>query len=386
MADMRDNLRIGIVAGEESGDLLAADLVRSLGQRSGTVELVGVGGRHLIELGLSPLFDASRIALIGITAVLRDLPALLWRIDRTAKAIIAARPDCLITVDSPDFSLRVARKVKAALPQLPVIHYVCPSVWAWRPGRAKKMRAYVDHVLCLLPFEPEALKRLEGPAGSFVGHRFSRDPAIGATAYAQLARPDRPVGEAKRLLVLPGSRPGEVKRLAPSFGEAVNILHERGNEFSVAVPTLPGVADLIEQAGSGWSVQPQIVMEPAEKWRVFAEADAAIAASGTVLLELALCRVPSLSCYQTDAISRLALSMITTWTAALPNLVADRPIVPEYFDSYMRPGLIARMIESLWSNGPARTAQLDGFDEVARAMHVTEPAGEHAANIILSHL
>lgn len=386
MADARDKLRIGIVAGEESGDLLAADLVRSLKQHSGSLELVGVGGRHLIELGLSPLFDASRIALMGVTAVLRDLPALLWRIDRTAKAIIAARPDCLITVDSPDFSLRVARKVKAALPQLPVIHYVCPSVWAWRPGRAQQIRAYVDHVLCLLPFEPEALQRLNGPAGTFVGHRFSRDPDIGATAHIQLARPDRPAGEAKRLLVLPGSRPGEVKRLAQPFGESVNILHERGNDFSVAIPTLPGVADLIEQAGREWAVQPQILLEPQDKWSAFAEADAAIAASGTVLLELALCRVPSVSCYQTDAISRLALGMITTWTAALPNLVADRPIVPEYFDSYMRPGVIARMIERLWSNGPARTAQLDGFNDVARAMHVQEPPGEHAADIVLSHL
>ncbi|HRP78868.1 MAG TPA: lipid-A-disaccharide synthase, partial [Aquamicrobium sp.] len=148
-------LRIGIVAGEESGDLLGADLIAALSRLTGRpVELVGVGGRHLGSAGLTPLFDGSEIALMGITAVLRDLPRLMRRIGQTASAIAAAKPDCLITIDSPDFSLRVARKVRAAAPKIPIIHYVCPSVWAWRPGRAPAMRAYVDRVLCVLPFEP----------------------------------------------------------------------------------------------------------------------------------------------------------------------------------------------------------------------------------------
>ena len=169
-------LKIGIVAGEESGDLLGADIVAALKAATGReVELVGVGGRHLRAHGLRPLFDAGDIALMGFSAVFRDLPRLVRRIGETARAIAAAAPDCLVTIDSPDFTLRVARKVRAANPDIPIVHYVCPSVWAWRPGRAAAMKPYVDHVLCILPFEPAELQRLGGPPGTFVGHRLTGD-------------------------------------------------------------------------------------------------------------------------------------------------------------------------------------------------------------------
>ena len=148
-------LKIAIVAGEESGDLLGADIVAALQAATGRdVALVGVGGRHLQALGLTPLFDASDIALMGFSAVIRDLPRLIRRIGQTARTIAAEAPDCLITIDSPDFTLRVAKKVRAANPAIPIIHYICPSVWAWRPGRAAAMKPYVDHILCILPFEP----------------------------------------------------------------------------------------------------------------------------------------------------------------------------------------------------------------------------------------
>ena len=172
-------LKIGIVAGEESGDLLGADIVAALKAATGReVHLVGLGGRHLQAHGLKSLFDAGDIALMGFSAVLRDLPRLFKRIGETARAIVSEKPDCLITIDNPDFTLRVARKVRASSPDIPVVHYICPSVWAWRPGRAAAMKPYVDHILCILPFEPAELARLGGPSGTFVGHRLTGDPGV----------------------------------------------------------------------------------------------------------------------------------------------------------------------------------------------------------------
>lgn len=378
-------LRIAIVAGEESGDLLAADLVAALASLSGReVELAGVGGRHLEALGLASLFDASDIALMGVSAVLRDLPRLIRRIGTTAAAIAQAQPDCLITVDSPEFSLRVARKLRAAAPGIPIVHYVCPSVWAWRPGRAAAMKGHVDKVLCLLPFEPDELARLGGPPGVFVGHRLAREPGVLAAAEARRLRPFRPEGEPRRLIVLPGSRRGEVARLMKSFGETVEILRGRENRFEVTIPTVPQVSGMVADAVRGWKPAPRIVLDAAEKWQAFAEADAALAASGTVLLELALSRVPTVSCYRTDWMARAAMGLISAWSAALPNLIAGWPVVPEFYNEYVRPPYLARLVERLWAETPSRAAQLAGFEAVANAMQTQGPSGRVAAGEVLS--
>jgi len=375
-------LRIGIVAGEESGDLLGADLIAALSRLTGRpVELVGVGGRHLGSAGLTPLFDGSEIALMGITAVLRDLPRLMRRIGQTASAIAAAKPDCLITIDSPDFSLRVARKVRAAAPKIPIIHYVCPSVWAWRPGRAPAMRSFIDRVLCVLPFEPEALRALGGPEGVYVGHRLAAHPGVLAARAAQAARP---AGGRRQLLVLPGSRRGEVRRLLGPFGETLRLLAERGNGFDVTVPTVPHVAALVEEGVSGWPVRPRVVTGEDEKWLAFGRADAALAASGTVSLELALSAVPMISCYRTDWIWSAVMRWITVWSASLPNLIADWPVVPEAYNDYVRPAWLARLIEQLWADTPARAAQLDGLRQVAARLETAQPAGDLAAQAVLS--
>ena len=387
IADQRP-LRLGIVAGEESGDLLASDLVSALRRQSGRpVELVGVGGHHLAAAGLKPLFDGSEIALMGVTAVLRDLPRLVRRIGTTARSIADARPDCLITVDSPDFSLRVARKVKAAAPAVPTVHYVCPSVWAWRPGRAAAMKPYIDRILCLLPFEPSELQRLGGPLGTYVGHRLAQEPGVLSAAASQAARRSRPSSDRKRLLVLPGSRSSEVSRLANVVGETVRLLSDRGNEFDVVLPTVPHVAPLVEQLTAGWPIRPTILNGTEAKWHAFGEADAALAASGTVTLELALCGVPMISCYMTDPlIGPLIKRIVTTWSASLPNLVADWPVVSEYYDSLVRPERLARQLERLWSDTADRAAQLEGLATVAGRMATDEPSGDLAARTVLSLL
>ena len=377
-------LRMAVVAGEESGDLLGADLVTALAALSGReIKLTGVGGRNLAAKGLVPLFDGSEIALMGFSSVVKDLPRLIRRIGETARAVVAEKPDCLVTIDSPDFSLRVAKKVRAADPSIPIIHYVCPSVWAWRPGRAVQMRPYVDAILCILPFEPDALESLGGPPGIYVGHRLASHPGIAAAAASQAAR----VPTGRKLLVLPGSRKSEVRKLIASFGNTVETLAARGSDLEVTIPTVPHVAELVRSACASWKVPPRIVIGDDEKWKAFGEADAALAASGTVLLELALAGVPSASCYRTDVLFRLfARRFVTAWSAALPNLIADYPVLPEFFDVMVREESLARHLEQLMNDTLMRAAQKDGFEKVVCAMATSRPSGEIAAEALLSRL
>ncbi len=378
-------IRLAVIAGEESGDNLGADLVQALKTVSGRdVELVGVGGAGLIAHGLKPLFESSEIALMGFTAVIAKLPRLAMLIRQTAAAIVAARPDCLVIVDNPDFTHRVARRVKAKLPGLPVINYVSPTVWAWRPERAKKMQGYVDHVLAILPFEPKALAELDGPPSTYVGHPLASSENVGAARARQESRKrDKSLST---LLLLPGSRKSEVKALMGAFGETVGILANRGRNWHFVIPAAAHVEALIQDSVRSWTVKPEVVTSAKAKWRAIGEADAALAASGTVLLELALTGVPVLSTYKTDALVRLAFSMVTVWSGALPNLIADYPAVPEYYDRYVRPERLARELERLASDTPERFAQLAGFGHVRAAMATAKPPGNMAARIVLDHI
>ena len=380
-------LKIAIVAGEESGDLLGADIVQSLKRMTGReVSLVGIGGRHLQALGLVPLFDGSEIALMGLSAILRDLPRLMRRISQTAKAVAAEQPDCLITIDSPDFSLRVAKKVRAAEPSIPIVHYVCPSVWAWRPGRAAAMKPYVDHILCILPFEVKELSRLGGPPGTYVGHRLTHDPGVMGAAKAQAQPRDLSGDRVKTLLILPGSRRGEVSRLIEPFGETVSLLRARGHRLRLLLPTVPHVAELVKTSVARWDQEPEIIIDPERKWQAFGKADAALIASGTVSLELALSGVPMISCYKFDPVMRMVQSLITIWSATLPNLIADRPVVPEGYNQYVRPQYLARLLEAMFSDTGYRTWQKDGFAEVARRMATDKPSGDIAAEVVMRYI
>jgi lipid-A-disaccharide synthase len=381
-------LKIAVVAGEESGDLLGADLVRALeAANGGDVELIGVGGRHLQTVGLKSLFDPAAIALMGASAIVKDLPRLMVRIHSTARMIADAAPDCLITIDSPEFTLRVAKKVRAKNPSIPIIHYVCPSVWAWRPSRAAAMRPYVDHILCVLPFEVGELSRLSGPPGTYVGHRLSYDTGILHAAHAQSDRLKPASHDEKTLLVLPGSRKSEVRGLIGTFGETIEILKQRGQRLRLLMPTVPHVADLVEVETTKWPQHPEIILDLARKWQAFGEADAALAASGTVSLELALCRVPLVACYRSDRLMRLFMSLITTWSASLPNLIADKVLVPEYYDMFIRPGMLARQLEQLMTtDSDLRRLQLNGFTEVKKRMATTRRPGAAAADIVLGHI
>ncbi|WP_288429561.1 lipid-A-disaccharide synthase [uncultured Agrobacterium sp.] len=379
-------LKLAVVAGEVSGDMLGADLVRALKvQHGGQVELFGVGGEQLIAEGLTSLFDYSELSIMGFTQVLKKLPQLISRIKETAKAIIAARPDALLIIDSPDFTHRVAKRVRKELPSLPVVNYVCPSVWAWKEYRAQAMLSYVDHVLALLPFEPEAMRRLGGPSTTFVGHRLSVDPDVLAVREKRAQRPPPSPEEPKTILLLPGSRSTETTRLMEPFEQAAKAFVERNGPARFVLPTVPRQEARVRELAASWpsDIRPEIGADSDFKWHCFTQADAAIAASGTVILELALCNVPVVSVYKTDWIFTMLSKRVKTWTGALPNLIADYAVVPEYFNEVVRAGSMLRWAERLSSDTTQRRAMLEGFALVHDRLKTDVPPGERGAQILL---
>lgn len=376
-------LKLAVIAGEVSGDILGADLVAALRRSGRAVELVGVGGDRLQREGLSSLFDFSELSVMGIADVLAKLPSLVSRIRQTAAAVIAARPDALLIIDSPDFTHRVARRVRKVLPALPIVQYVCPSVWAWKEYRAEAMLAYVDLVLAVLPFEPAVMRRLGGPKTVYVGHRLAADEDI---LKVRAARQARVPGTPPTILLLPGSRSSEIKRLADVMGEAAAEIAARHPDAKFLLPAVGRQKNLIRQKIAGWSVTPECEVGESFKWHAFSRADAAIAASGTVILELAMAGVPAVSIYRVDPIIKLLMSRIRIWSAALPNLIADYPVVPEYVNELLRPGSLVRWVERLMADTPQRAAMLSGYADVWSRMNVEKPSGELAADAVLDLL
>ncbi|MEO1066438.1 MAG: lipid-A-disaccharide synthase [Pseudomonadota bacterium] len=371
--------RVFIIAGEVSGDELGLALMQTLiGKSDANIEFRGVGGSQMERIGLKSIFDMEDVAVMGFSAVIMRLPLLVRRINQTAQAAIDWRPDMVILIDSPGFTHRVARKIRARLPDVPIVDYVCPSVWAWDPSRAKKMTDYVDHVLTILPFEPRVLRDLGGPPATYVGH-----PIVEA------ARPMRQTnGERKSLLVLPGSRKGEITRLMPAFKEALEVLATIRSDFDVTLPAVERHVRLIKDNTYDWPVPVNIVTGDKAKMDAFAGADAALTASGTVCLELALSGVPMISTYKLDPVARQLRFLVTAWTANLPNLIIDYPAVPEYIDEFVRPPAIARSLSRLLDDTPERASQVESFANLADIM-TPEPgvsAAEKAADVVLSVL
>ncbi len=380
-------LKIAVIAGEVSGDLLGGDLIAALKARhGGPIELIGVGGEALEAEGLKSMFDFSELSIMGITQVLSKLPRLIGLISKTAKAIVEAKPDVLLIIDSPDFTHRVAKKVRQQLPDLPVVNYVCPSVWAWKEYRATAMLAYVDAVLAVLPFEPEVMRRLGGPETHFIGHRLSSHPDIVRVRNARKVKAPKAKGEQHTILLLPGSRGSEITTMLPIFGDAMQEFVRRNGPTRFLLPTVPRQEARVREIVAGWSLRPEILIGDAAKWQAFADADAAIATSGTVILELALAYVPVMSTYKTDWIIKLISHRIKTWTGALPNLIADYAVVPEYLNEVVRPASMVRWAERMSGDTPQRVSMLSGYDDVWDRLSTETPAGEAGAEILIQLL
>ncbi|RVU17136.1 lipid-A-disaccharide synthase [Methylobacterium oryzihabitans] len=377
--------RIWLVAGEESGDQLGAKLIRSLRAASpGPLAVAGVGGDAMAAEGLTSLFPLEDVAVIGYLAVAARIRLLMRRIRQTVAACVAARPDVLVIIDSPGFTHAVASRVRKRLPDLPVVDYVSPSVWAWRPWRAKTMRGYIDHVLALLPFEPEAHGRLGGPACTYVGH-----PLIERLAELRPGPDDLRAREGGTpvLAVLPGSRRSEIERLMPVFGAALAQVRARGHAFAVELPAVARHRALIERLAASWPVRPRLVDGEAEKHATFRRARAALAASGTVTLELALAGVPMVVAYRVAKIEEVIVRrLIQVPTIVLPNLILGENAIPELIQAECNPERLAAALAPLLPDGPARAAQAAALTRLDAAMRLPDgdDPSRSAARIVLA--
>jgi lipid-A-disaccharide synthase len=378
--------KIFLIATEESGDRLGANLMKVLRQRlGGAVRFEGVGGQAMAREGLTSLFPIEQLSIIGLAAVAKQFPKILRLIRETAAAVTQASPDILVIIDSPDFTHRVARRVRARDPSIPIIDYVSPSVWAWRPGRARAMCAYVDHVLALLPFEPEAYSRLRGPPCSYVGHPLTEQIGMLRPGIDEQKRRD---GQPPVLLVLPGSRRSEVKHHMAVFGETLGRLQAAGVAFELILPTMPHLQDAVGQGVESWPVQPRIVIGEAEKRAAFRIAHAALAKSGTVTLELALAGVPMVTAYKTGAIEAwILLRAIKLQSVILANLVVGENVVPEFLQQDCTPEKLSAALREVLTDSPLRRRQLEAFAKIDKIMSTgNQPPSVRAADIVLATL
>ena len=380
-------LRIFLVAGEHSGDALGARLMMALAALKPGIAFSGIGGPKMEANGLSSLFPMSDIAIMGPAAIIEHLPRLLRRIRETADAAIAASPDVVVIIDAPEFTHRVARRIRKARPDLPIVDYVSPSVWAWRSWRAPKMRAYVDEVLALLPFEPDVHARLGGPPCTYVGHplierRHWIDALDPQGLKERLGLSDaRPV-----LLVLPGSRRSEITRLWGPFTATLRALRATGHRLDVIVPTVENVRDLVTERVKQWPFPTHVIEDEADKFRAFKLADAALAASGTVTLELALAGCPMVVAYRVDRLALLFRRLVKPPHFALANLVLGERAFPELMQESCVPEELAPALASLLSDTSERARQLDALARVAPAMSTGTPPAIAAAMRVLAHV
>ncbi len=371
-------MKLFLIAGEPSGDRLGAALMQGLRRLQPDVRFEGIGGPLMQAEGLASLFLMEELSVMGIAEVLPKYFPLKRRIREAAEAVLASEPGALITIDSPDFCLRVAAIVKRGRPAQRTIHYVAPSVWAWRPGRAAKMAQVIDHVLALLPFEPPYMTAA-GMTCDFVGHPVVAEP-LATEAEAAGMKGDGPL-----LLALPGSRQSEVARIAPVVGEVVGRLLRVHPDLRVALPTVRGVTDLVHEMTGGWPVTPEIIEDAARKRAAFAVADVALAASGTVSLELAANNCPMVIAYD--------MSPLTLWlmrraalidTVTLVNLVSQTRSVPEFIGKDCRADLIAPALLALMADSTAqKLAMAMTMDRLGRG---GEPPGLRAARSVLAAL
>lgn len=383
--------RLFLLAGEPSGDKLGAALIEGLRALTPTAEIVGVGGPEMEARGLQSLFPMADLSVMGLVEVLPRYLHLRRRLREAAAAVAEMGPDALVTIDSPDFSLRLAALARGTSPRLRTIHYVAPSVWAWRPGRAARMAKVVDHVLALLPFEPPYMEAA-GMTCDFVGHPVAAEPIASAAEVAAF-REAHGIAEATPLLLaLPGSRRGEVARLANRFGEALRAVLARHPEARVVVPAVPHLAVLVADRIAGWPGRP-ILVDPgrdgaAAKGAAFAAADAALAASGTVALELAAAGVPMVIGYDMAPLTRAIVGrLLRVDTVTLVNLVSETRAVPEFLGRNCRPEPMAAALIKLLEDPAARAAQEAALTlTMERLGRGGEPPGLRAARSVLAHL
>ncbi|MEP0962208.1 MAG: lipid-A-disaccharide synthase [Roseobacter sp.] len=383
-------MRVFIIAGEPSGDKLGGALMAGLKSLRADIEFDGIGGDQMQAQGLESRFAMQELSVMGLAEVLPKYRALKARIRETAEAVVQSQPDVLITIDSPDFCFRVAKLVKASS-AVRTVHYVAPTVWAWRPGRAKKISGFIDHLLTLFPFEPP-LFTPHGMACDFVGHPVVAEPVVTSEQVADF-RKQHAITTAPVLMVLPGSREGEVRRLGAVFGQSIKYVFDKHPDLQVIVPVASPVAKLVQETVQDWPVTPILIRSDqqsleafgAEKRTAFKAADVALAASGTVSLELAAARTPMVIAYRMHWLSfRLIRWMALVDTVTLVNLVSETRVVPEFLGPKCHADLIGSALVDVLS---APDAQIDAMKTTMHRLGAGgDPPGFRAAQAILARL
>jgi lipid-A-disaccharide synthase len=362
---------VWILAGEASGDVLGARLMAALRRRDPALRFVGVGGARMEEAGLSSLFPLRDLAVMGLVEVLPRLRHLSRRLDQAVAHIRQTRPDLVVTIDSPGFTLRLLRRIEGL--GIPRVHYVAPQVWAWREHRVREFPGLWERLLCLLPFEPAFFGR-HGLEARFVGHPVlqsgvDRGDEAGFRARHGLA-PEAPV-----LILMPGSRRSEAPRLLPVLGETLRILAATCPGIVPVVPVSAVVAETVRRGVADWPVRPIIVTDLIEKHDAFAAAGAALTKSGTSTLELALAGVPMAVTYRVNPLTAaMARRLIRVPYVAMVNLLAGHRLVPELLQDRCRPDLLAVTVRRLLTDGRSAALQRAGFRAVAAAL--ATPAGQ----------
>ncbi len=357
---MAKPLKLFILAGEPSGDRIAADLVSRLKHRV-PLALAGVGGDELQAQGLRSLFPMGDLAVMGITDVVMRLPLLLWRLRQTAQTIMKERPDIVVLVDAQDFSKLLAKRLKASGFHGTLLLYVAPTVWARAPQRAAKLKPLFDEVLAVLPFEPAVMSKLGGPPTSYVGH-----PAIAEARARTSANHKGP------LLLLPGSRDGELRRHLPLFRQVAQRLANHPAVESFAIPTLPRLADRLRKEVADWPFAVEIVPDRADRAQLYDRSVLALAVSGTATLELAFGKVPMVVNYVMESHQAREFERIGRPRVSLPNIVLGQDAVPELIQSPANFGVLEAAVRSLLNNEKARRDQITAFGELVSVMEVGE--------------
>lgn len=376
-----------LVAGETSGDVLGAGLMDALVAQSPVpLKFSGVGGPEMEARGLSSIFPMSDIAVMGPREIIPRLPLIFRRIWQTVRHAVEQKPDIVVVIDSPEFTHMVSKRIARRAPDIPIVDYVLPSVWAWRQGRARAMKKYIRRVLALLPFEPRFLKTV-GVDCVYVGHpAIERLPEAGSGTRFRESRGITP--ETPLLLVLPGSRLNEVKHLVDIFGDVVRRLADEMPGLRIVVPVVPHVRPLVEASVAKWGVTVDVVAGEEEKKAAFDAATAALAASGTVSLELALARVPMVIAYRAEAVvGWFALNVLKIPSVVLVNLILDRPSVREFLHSRCTAEELAAGLRPLLSDTVERRQAIADLDEVRTRMGVGgDSPNNRAARAVLELL
>lgn len=380
----RDPL-IFIIAGEPSGDRIGAEIIQSITRkRNGKVRFAGVGGSHMAQEGLTSIFPLSDLTLMGIIEIIPKLPTLLRRFNQTLEAILGVNPDLVLTIDCPDFCLRVSQKAKKM--GYPVIHYTAPTVWAWRPGRAKKIARFLDHLLLLYKFEKKYFDEVHLP-NTFVGHPLCY-AQISKRKIAPFLKKYKIASTTPLVCVLPGSRRSEVIYLMPIYYQAIKKILEKHPKTHFILPIAPTVKDIIVGALEGWDLPITLVEGEEDKYAAMNASKVAIAASGTVTLELAMAKLPMVITYIMHPITAwLGRLLIRTKYIGLPNIILNKLFVPELIQEKCTPEGIFKEVNKLLEKKKEHDAQVKGFEELsdARTLQDQTPS-DKAADVILDFL